>query len=630
MRQVLLLRILNCCWPSKRRRTHSDATSSHTSENDENSIIEQNTPQNTSVFESNDQISQIGKNLSKVSKEALDSELKKNSNQNDSEKWIVALNNVKRKMLFKGQEDKMESESTKNQIQYLPNFEKDIQLIDDMICFVEEFLSNVISNIHESEIVDLEDLPPKQSDDILAEKNIWNLEKDTKSRKFSDASYSWKGDIQQKARLKKSPLKTPHKESSSNCSEEILHSIRYSRDHLIMLSQNKLSLAKPKNFSDLIEKDHILTTILKNNPKSLELKWTRFSVEKCQQIVRNLSKSTKEALNIELEKNSTLKDFLKIDFTKEEELQLGQICWSVSLNDVRRKIIKDFQNNFNSKDFQLIEYMICYVKNVKWFMFSPKEFQQRVVKLSKATKEALRIELENNSAKNELLLFTREDKLQQRQNCWSISLNNVKENIFGDCQIKMDIQLIDDMICYLENFYVIPRGNPEEYFKKHFNKTVALMCYTTELGKKLSKLAKNQLKIELEYLKTSQLSLHQWMAALEILKSKIPDESTDRLLISQMLHVASAFQKGYIFDSSAILNPMVIEILGINCWSISLNNVKEKIFLYFRSEALNQQTFVNDTDTNNERSEFLSRIESPNEESSDQLTPSVQLFFSKF
>ena len=75
---------------------------------------------------------------------------------------------------------------------------------------------------------------------------------------------------------------------------------------------------------------------------------------------------------------------------------------------------------------------------------------------------------------------------------------------------------------------------------------------------------------------------------------------------------------------------MVIEILGINCWSISLNNVKEKIFLYFRSEALNQQTFVNDTDINNERSRFLSRIESSNEESSDRLTPSVQIFFQNF
>ena len=333
MRPILLLRILNCCWPSKRRRTHSDATSSHTSDNDENSIIEQNTPKDSSIFESNDQISQIGKNLSKAAKEALDSELKNNSNQNENEKWIVALNNVKRKMFFKDQEDKMELECTKNKIQYLPNFEKDIQLIDDMICFVEEFLSDVISDIHESEIVDLEHLPPKQSEDILEEKNTLNLchvEKDTLSRKISNTIYS-------------SPLKTTHKESSSsNCSEEIPHSIRYSRDHLIILSQNKLSQARPKIFSDLIKKDHILTAILKNNPKSLELKWTRFSVEKCQQIVRNLSKSTKEALNIVLEKNSTLKDFLKIDFTKEEELQLSQICWSVSLNDVRRKIIKDF------------------------------------------------------------------------------------------------------------------------------------------------------------------------------------------------------------------------------------------------------------------------------------------------
>ena len=107
MRPILLLRILNCCWPSKRRRTHSDATSSHTSENDENSIIEQNTPKDSSTFESNDQISQIGKNLSKAAKEALDSELKMNSNQNENEKWIVALNNVKRKMFFKGQEDNL-------------------------------------------------------------------------------------------------------------------------------------------------------------------------------------------------------------------------------------------------------------------------------------------------------------------------------------------------------------------------------------------------------------------------------------------------------------------------------------------------------------------------------------------
>ena len=401
MRPILLLRILNCCWPSKRRRTHSDATSSHTSENDENSIIEQNAPQNISIFESNDQISQIGKNLSKASKEALDSELRRNSNQNENEKWIVALNNVKRKMFFKGQEDKMESENTKNKIQYLPNFEKDIQLIDDMICFAEEFLNNINLDIHGSEIVDVENLSPKQSDDILAEKNIWNLEKDTKIGKFSNASYSWKGDIDQKPRLKKSSLKSPHKESSSNCSEEIPHSIRYTRDHLIMLSQNKLSLAKPKFFSDLIEKDHILTTILKNNPKSLELKWTRFSAEKCEQIVRNLSESTKEALNVVLEKNSTLKDFLKIDFTKEEEIQLSQMCWSVSLNDVRRKLI----NNSILEDFQL-DYLIEYMKNVKYENFSPKKCQKIIVNLSEVTKEALITELEKNSA---LVFFSKID-----------------------------------------------------------------------------------------------------------------------------------------------------------------------------------------------------------------------------
>ena len=242
------------------------------------------------------------------------------------------------------------------------------------------------------------------------------------------------------------------------------------------------------------------------------------------------------------------------------------------------------------------------------------------MKLSKATKEALRIELENNSAKNELLLFTREDKLQQRQNCWSVSLNNVKEKIFGDYS---DIQVIDDTICYLEKFYVMPRWNLEEYFN---NKTVALMSHTTVLGKKLSKLAKNQLKIELEYLKTSQLSLYQWMAALEILKSKISEESIDRLLISQMLHVASAFQKRNIYDSIANLNPMLTEILGISYCKCG----PDASILHFRSEAPNQQTFVNDTDTNNERSEFLSRIESSNVESSDRLTLSVQIFFSKF
>ena len=264
--------------------------------------------------------------------------------------------------------------------------------------------------------------------------------------------------------------------------------------------------------------------------------------------------------------------------------------------------------------------MICDVKNVNWLKFSPKAFQQRVVKLSKATKEALRIELENNSAKNELLLFTKEDKLQQRQNCWSVSLNNVKEKILGDYS---DIQVIDDTICYLEKFYVMPRWNLEEYFN---NKTVALMSHTTELGKKLSKLAKNQLKIELEYLKTSQLSLYQWMATLEILKTKISVESLDRLLISQMLHVASAFQKRNIYDSIANLNPMLTEILGISYCKCG----PDASILHFRSEAPNQQTFVNDTDINNERSKFLSRIESSNEESSDRLTPSVQIFFSKF
>ena len=190
----------------------------------------------------------------------------------------------------------------------------------------------------------------------------------------------------------------------------------------------------------------------------------------------------------------------------------------------------------------------------------------------------------------------------------------------------MDIQVIDDTICYLENFYVIPRSNPEEYFKKYFNKTVALMFQTTEIGKKLSKLAKNQLKIELEYLKTSQLSLYQWMAGLEILKSKISEESIDRLLISQMLHVASAFQKGYIYDSIANLNPMLTEILGISYCKCG----PDASILYFRSEAPNQQTFVNDTNINTERSKFLSRIESSNEESSDRLTPSVQIFFQNF
>ena len=475
MKQILL-RILNCCWPG-RRRTRSDA--SYHGENYENSI-EQPT-QNISIFESDDQISQIGKNLSETAKEALDSELKKNTNQEEGEqqdqnqKWIIALNNVKRKM-FKDR-DKLEE---KSKIKNHPNFEKDIQLIDDMICFVEEFLNNVISDIPESEIVDLEDyLPPKQSDFIIEEKGILDLcdidndgENNTKSEKNSNASpYSWVGYIQQKRSPKKSPLKASQTEnSSSNCSEEISHPLRYSRDHLIMLSQNELSVEEPKNFSDLIKKDHILATILQKNQEHM-LKWPSYiflKFKQCQKMVKNLSEATIEALNIELEKNSTQKEHHLPTFSL---LQQNLNCWSASLNEMKRKMFKD--------------------KDKK--------------------------SLENNS-------------------------NFVK-----------DIQLINDMICYVEKFYVMPR-----YFDKTAI-TIVFMCQTTEIGKKLSEFAKKQLKIELEFLKisdggNSQLSIYQWVAALEILRNKISIENNkDIQLIGQMLQVASTselFQKAHKYDGA--------------------------------------------------------------------------------
>ena len=121
------------------------------------------------------------------------------------------------------------------------------------------------------------------------------------------------------------------------------------------------------------------------------------------------------------------------------------------------------------------------------------------------------------------------------------------------------------MICYVEKFYVIPR-----YFDKTAI-TIVFMCQTTEIGKKLSEFAKNQLKIELEFLKisdggNSKLSIYQWMAALEILRNKISIENNkDIQLIGRMLQVASSselFQKGHNYDS-AILNPILIEMLGI-------------------------------------------------------------------
>ena len=101
-----------------------------------------------------------------------------------------------------------------------------------------------------------------------------------------------------------------------------------------------------------------------------------------------------------------------------------------------------------------------------------------------------------------------------------------KKSLENNSNFVKDIQLINDMICYVEKFYVIPR-----YFDKTAI-TIVFMCQTTEIGKKLSEFAKKQLKIELEFLKisdggNSQLSIYQWVAALEILRNKISIENKD-------------------------------------------------------------------------------------------------------
>ena len=103
-----------------------------------------------------DQISRIGKDMSDSSKKLLDEELKMLSSlerlrKNKNELWIMALNNMKR-IIPKQQHMK---NGTGNPTNFL-NIARDIQLIDEMIFFAEEFDNNV-PNISETEVMDLEE-----------------------------------------------------------------------------------------------------------------------------------------------------------------------------------------------------------------------------------------------------------------------------------------------------------------------------------------------------------------------------------------------------------------------------------------------------------------------------------------
>ena len=156
------LRILAaCCWPGRKSKTNS-----------ENSHHDHDQTQTN--LESNDQLLQIGKDLSESAKASLDVELKTvlsqevGQDQNINQRWIIALNNLKIKMItaLNESEDKL----FKNN----PEFEKDIQLIDDMLLFLEEFLNNV-TDLPETEVLEIEDnaLEPIENDQM--KKRISNV-----------------------------------------------------------------------------------------------------------------------------------------------------------------------------------------------------------------------------------------------------------------------------------------------------------------------------------------------------------------------------------------------------------------------------------------------------------------------
>ena len=146
-----ILRILApFCWPGRNIKTTSENHHGH--------------DETQTNFEANDQILRIGKNMSKSTKAALDEEFKNVSFQevqtDVNQRFITALNNLKTKML------KSQNESEDEQFKNNPVFAKDIQLIDDMIVYLEEMLNNVTVVFPESEILNLEENAKNQISNV--------------------------------------------------------------------------------------------------------------------------------------------------------------------------------------------------------------------------------------------------------------------------------------------------------------------------------------------------------------------------------------------------------------------------------------------------------------------------------
>ena len=147
----IILRILApFCWPGRKIKTASENHHGH-NETQPN-------------FEANNHILQIGKDMSESTRAALDVEFRNISSQevetDVNQRFITALNNLKTKMF------KSKNESEDEQFKNNPVFAKDIQLIDDMLVYLEEMLNNVTVVLPENEILNLEENAKNQISNV--------------------------------------------------------------------------------------------------------------------------------------------------------------------------------------------------------------------------------------------------------------------------------------------------------------------------------------------------------------------------------------------------------------------------------------------------------------------------------
>ena len=365
-----------------------------------------------------DQISRIGKDMSESSKKLLNEELNMLSSlerlrKNKNELWIMALNNLKR--LIPKQEQYYMKNGTGNTNPTI--IEKDIRLIDEMIFFAEEF-DNTILNISETEVIDLDEV-----DEIIQKEKLnndfenysktneeENIEKEyeQKTEKYTAKAKKSSIDVEEgildlddEEEIKDHIIETKGLKSKIEYLQTVTrldptkeYVITYSKEHLILLSKNKLSKTEPKEFTNIRQKDMVIAQILK--PKcSLQKKNSIFPTSSNISFQDTIPTYAKIAANDSQNKNvlesSSSEEFQQQDIKHNEHLtaQIKRLQDKLDKEErIRNEQDERLRNAIRKKGEELGEGSLEYLKQVDARMRN--DYEQRREKRC----EKIRLKLE--------------------------------------------------------------------------------------------------------------------------------------------------------------------------------------------------------------------------------------------